>query len=422
LEQFKSRAVIAVSEGAAHLNTKAPEEFKDFGQPGPPMRKRTYLDANAGVPLLPAVREAVVSVLGEANPSSVHAEGRRARAAIEAARSEVAASVGAKPENVIFTSGATEAAALALSPRILVGRESAPIGRLYVGATEHTCVLSGGRFPPAAVTRISVHRSGAIDISKLEQALAAHDKRGGVPCLALMLANNETGVIHHVAEAAALVKQHGGYFFCDAVQALGRIPLDIAALGADFISLSAHKIGGPQGIGAIVLADEAIRPPPLLAGGGQERRHRAGTENVAGIAGFGVAARLASHHLKGAGSIAELRDRLERELLAISPDARIVGKGVERLPNTTLFVLPGLSAEVAVMAFDLEGVAVSAGSACSSGKVSASHVLEAMSEGRDAARGGVRVSLPPEAKAEDVDHFIAAWRTIHGRLRTRQAA
>jgi cysteine desulfurase len=192
--------------------------------------------------------------------------------------------------------------------------------------------------------------------------------------------------------------------------------------GVDFVALSAHKIGGPQGAGALVLADESVRPEPLLTGGGQERRRRAGTENVAVIAGFGVAAKRANHHLAGAGRIAELRDRLERELLAVSDEARILGTGAERLPNTTLFAVPGLPAETLVIAFDLEGIALSAGSACSSGKVAASHVLEAMGEPPEVARGGVRVSLPADVEAADVERFIAAWRVIHSRMRRSRAA
>jgi cysteine desulfurase len=387
------------------------------------MIKRSYLDANAGAPLLPQAREAMLSALAvAANPSSVHAEGRRAREIVERARGDVADAVGAKPANVIFTSGATESAALALTPRIHAGKSVAPVARLYVGATEHPCVLAGGRFPADKVTRFPVERSGIVDLAALERALADHDRSEGAPYVALMLANNETGVVHPVAEAARLTKAHGGYVFCDAVQALGRIPVDIAALGVEFLALSAHKLGGPQGIGALVLADESIRPEPLLTGGGQERRCRAGTENVAGIAGFGVAARLAASHLGEAGRLAELRARLEQELLAVSPAARIAGATAERLPNTTLFAEPAISAETAVIAFDLEGIAVSAGSACSSGKVTASHVLDAMGEPAEIARSGIRVSLPYDAEEADIENFIRAWGVIHARLSRPKAA
>lgn len=386
------------------------------------MLSRIYLDANAGSPLLPEVREAMVAALGNAaNASSIHAEGRQARLLVEDARTEVAKAVGAKPENVIFTSGATEAAALALTPKLLSERGRVHAGRLHIGATEHPCVLSGGRFSPESVTKLPVERSGRVDLAALATALERHDEGDGVPYLALMLANNETGVIHPVAEAARTVKALGGVVFCDAVQALGRIPLDIGELGVDFLALSAHKLGGPQGAGALVLANEAPRPEPLLTGGGQERRRRAGTENVTAIVGFGVAARHAGHHLSDMGRIATLRAELERQILAISPQARIVGGDTERLANTMLFAVPGLSAETAVIAFDLEGIAVSAGSACSSGKIGASHVLEAMGES-EIARSGIRVSLTASASAADIEAFSVAWRAIHGRLRESRAA
>ena len=387
------------------------------------MLKRIYFDANAGAPLLAEAREAVVDALNaSANASSVHAEGRAARALLENARAEVAAAVGAKAENVIFTSGATEAAVFALTPKIHSGRELVTASRLYVGATEHPCVLAGGRFPADAISRLPVERSGEINLAALDEALAGHDHSAGAPYVALMFANNETGVIHPIADAAANVKKHGGYVFCDAVQALGRIPVDIAALGVDFLSLSAHKLGGAQGAGALVLALESVRPEPLLTGGGQERRRRAGTENVAAIAGFGVAARHAAHHVGESGRIAALRDEIERELLAVSPDAKIIGCDAQRLSNTTLFAVPGFSAETLVIAFDLEGIAVSAGSACSSGKVTPSHVVEAMGEPADMARGAVRVSLTPAAKEGDIAAFVVAWRAIHARMRRSRAA
>jgi cysteine desulfurase len=383
------------------------------------MLQRIYLDANAGTPLLPEARDAVVSALQEmANASSVHAEGRKARAAIETARVKVAAAVGGKAQNVIFASGATEAAVLALTPDIV----PQPAGHLYVGATEHPAVLAGGRFAPERVTQVPVTPDGTIDLDALESLLQHNDPLAGAPYVTLMLANNETGVIHPVAEAARMTKAHGGYVFCDAVQALGRIPVDIAALGVDFLALSSHKIGGPQGAGALVLADEAVAPAPLLTGGGQERRHRAGTENVSSIVGFGVAAGLARSHLADAGRIAALRAELERGLVAVSAETRIFGTEAERLPNTTLFAAPGMAAETAVIAFDLEGIAVSAGSACSSGKVARSHVLEAMGVPESVARSGIRVSLTNAAETADIEAFVAAWRAVDARMRQGKAA
>jgi cysteine desulfurase len=381
------------------------------------------MDANAGVPLLPEAREAMLAALGSAaNASSVHAEGRAARGLVETARAEVAALAGVSSERVVFTSGATEAATLALSPRVVVAGESVRIGRLYVGATEHPSVLAGGRFPAAAVTTVPVLRSGAVDLAALAALLDRHDDAAGPPLVALMLANNETGVIHPVAEAAALVKARGGFLFCDAVQAPGRLQVGIRSIGADFLAVSAHKMGGPQGAGALILADGDVHPEPLLRGGGQERHRRAGTENVAALAAFGVAARLAGYHLDEVGRLAGVRSRLEEGIRSVAPAARIFGVDAERIANTTLFAVPGLAAEVAVIAFDLAGISLSAGSACSSGKVAASHVLRAMGEAGDAVQGAIRVSLTPNAEAADVDTFLAAWGDIYERLRESRAA
>lgn len=382
--------------------------------------QRIFFDANGGAPMLPSARDAVVAALGEAaNASSVHAEGRGARQRVEAARQSVAALVGAVPEAVIFTASATEAAAHALSPVIQDGRATRRIAHLYVGATEHPCVLAGGRFPSGAVTQLPVEPTGVIDLAALERILAAHDAGAGPPYVALMLANNETGVVHPVASAARLVKRHGGYLFCDAVQAVGRMAVDIAALGADFIAISSHKLGGPQGAGALVLADQDIRPEPLLRGGGQERRQRAGTENVAALSGFGVASEHARHHLGEAGRLALLRRRLEAGLRAADPEVEILGAAAERLPNTTLFVAPGIAAETAVIALDLAGVAVSAGSACASGKVAESHVLKAMGQ---SGGSGIRVSLPFGATEDEVDRFLAIWGDVRRRLLPGRAA
>jgi cysteine desulfurase len=384
---------------------------------------RIYLDANAGAPLLAEGRQVMLAALhAGGNASSMHAEGRAARRLVEEARAAVAALAGADPANVVFTGGATEAAATALSPVMHDGRERVSIGRLYVGATEHPCVLAGGRFAADRIVRLPVLPDGRLDLEALDRALEAHDSAEGPFFLALMLANNETGVIHPLAEAARRVKARGGLVFCDAVQAAGRIPIDMSALGVDFLALSAHKMGGPQGAGALILADEAVRPEPLLRGGGQEKFRRAGTENVAAIAGFGVAARHAAHHLQEVGRLRILRERLEAGIAESAPDALVAGAGAERLPNTVLFAVPGLAAETAVIAFDLEGIAVSSGSACSSGKVGASHVLEAMALPPDLRRSGIRVSLAHASTDADVDAFLAAWRGIYARLQPARAA
>jgi cysteine desulfurase len=356
------------------------------------------------------------------NPSSVHAQGRQGRAAIETARAEIAALAGAGPDQVIFTSGATEAAVTALTPRLLSGSKTIAASRLYVGASEHPCVLSGGRFEAGDVSVLPVDANGVIDLAAMERSLSNHDRAAGRPFVALMLANNETGVIHPVCEAAAIARRHDAVIFCDAVQAAGRIAIDIQALGVDMLALSAHKMGGPLGVGALVLADEALRPAPLLTGGGQEKSRRAGTENVAAIAGFGVAAAAALHHLEEAERIGDLRARLETGIRHVAPDTVIFGAAAERLANTVLFAVPGVNAETAVIAFDLEGIAVSSGSACSSGKVGDSHVLAAMGVSPELHRGGIRMSLAPSASAAETEHVVEAWKRIYARLSDRRAA
>ncbi len=342
------------------------------------MPDRVYLDWNATTPLRPEAQAAMAEAWELCgNPSSVHAEGRRARRLIEDARVAVARAVGAAPRNVVFTSGGTEANALALSPG-LRGGASQPVERLLVSAIEHPSVLAGGRFAAEAVTRIGVTRGGLLDLERLRALLAS-----GPPALvSLMAANNETGVIQPVAEVAEIVHGAGGLLHVDAIQAFGKMPFNIKEVGADLATLSAHKIGGPKGVGAVVLAEGLAGLEPLLRGGGQELGHRAGTENVAGIAGFGAA----------------------------------IGAAEPRLPNTTLFVAPGVKAETAVIGFDLEGIAVSSGSACSSGKVRPSHVLEAMGLGPEIAQSGVRLSLGWSTSEADVDRCLEAWRKLSAPL------
>jgi cysteine desulfurase len=380
------------------------------------MNQRSYLDYNAAAPLRPEVREAMGEALSLCgNPSSVHAEGRAARAAIEAARTDVAALVGARPEDVIFTSGGTEANALAFA---------SPTGsawHCYVSAVEHPSVLAGGRFYPETTTRIAVTSDGVIDLEMLARELAKHHLGGWRPLVSVMAANNETGAIQPVAETAKIVHSAGGLLHTDAVQAAGRIKLEIAALGADMLSLSAHKIGGPKGAGALVLGNGAS-VEPLIKGGGQERRRRAGTENVAGIVGFGVAAKLAAAELKNIGEVARLRDELESGALAIAPGATVLSANVERLPNTSCIAVLGVKAETLVIGLDLAGIAVSSGSACSSGKVEASHVLSAMGVADELAQGAIRVSLGFATRRDDIDNFLKAFAELIARLRPRVAA
>jgi len=380
------------------------------------MNQRYYLDYNATAPLREEVREAMAAALSlEGNPSSVHAEGRASRAAIEAARAKVAALVGAQPEEVIFTSGGTEANALALAA------QAGQAWHCYVSAVEHPSVLAGGRFYRETTTTIPVTQDGVINREILAKELEKHHLGGWRPFVSLMAANNETGAIQPAAETSKIVHAAGGLFHTDAVQAAGRITLDMSALGADMLSLSAHKIGGPKGVGALVLGNGAS-VEPLIKGGGQERRRRAGTENIAGIVGFGVAAELAAAELTNVDAMAKLRDELEQRALAIAPDAVVLSAGVERLPNTSCIAVPGAKAETLVIGLDLAGVAVSAGSACSSGKVEASHVLRAMGVADELAQGAIRLSLGFATKRDDIERFLSAYAELIKRLRPRVAA
>ena len=371
------------------------------------MDERIYLDWNATAPLRKEARAAALAALGlVGNPSSVHAEGRTARHVIEQAREQVAALVGAAPRNVVFTSGGTEANMSALVP-------TAARDRLLVSAIEHPSVLAGGRFPTESVERLPVTGRGEVDVDALEERMAA---LGGRALVSLMLANNETGVVQPVSQAASLIHAAGGTLHVDAVQAAGRIPCDINALGADFLTLSGHKIGAPKGVGALV-GRNAVALDPLVKGGGQEHGLRGGTENVAAIAGFGAAAAAARVDLASERTrMAALRERLEARLKAASPEMVIFGAQSERLPNTTLFAVAGMKAETAVIAFDLAGVAVSAGAACSSGKVQPSHVLAAMGVPPQLAGAAVRVTLGPSTTESEIERFIEAWIKVSGSL------
>jgi cysteine desulfurase len=376
------------------------------------MPDRVYLDWNATAPLRREAREAMAAAwdLG-GNPSSVHAEGRQARRLVEEARASIAAAVGAIQRNVIFTSGGTEANALALTPG-LRQTGAAPAARLLVSAIEHTSVLAGGRFPAETIGTIGVTRSGLVDLDRLRAMVGS-----GPPALvSVMLANNETGALQPVAAAAEIVHAAGGLLHVDAIQAFGKIPFDINTINADLITLSGHKIGGPKGAGAVVMAEGLAGLEPLVRGGGQELGRRAGTENVAGIAGFGAAAKAAMGALgNDAAGLETLRNRLESGLRQ-TPGVIVFSGDVPRLPNTTLFTVPGLRAETAVIGFDLAGVAVSSGSACSSGKVQPSHVLEAMGFGPKLAQGAVRLSLGWSTSSADIDRCLEAWRTLAGTL------
>jgi cysteine desulfurase len=376
------------------------------------MPDRVYLDWNATTPLRREAREAMAVAWDlQGNPSSVHAEGRQARRLVEDARVAISDAIGALPRNLVFTSGGTEANALALTPG--VRRGSGPsVKRLAVSAIEHASVLAGGRFPADAIGSIGVSRSGVVNLDSLRATL-----EGGPPALvSVMLANNETGALQPVEQAAEIVHAAGGLLHVDAIQAFGKIPFDINTINADLVTLSAHKTGGPKGVGVLILADGVAGSEPLMRGGGQELGRRAGTENVAGIAGFGAAVKAAMAVVKrDANRVEGLRNRLESGLRQ-TPGAIIFSDDVERLPNTTLFSVPGLKAETAVIGFDLAGIAVSSGSACSSGKVQPSHVLQAMSFGPELAQGAVRLSLGWSTSEEEVDYCLEAWRKLAGTL------
>ena len=380
------------------------------------MTTRSYLDYNATAPLRPEVRDAMVAAFDAyGNPSSVHAEGREARALVEAARAKVAVLAGARPEDVIFTSGGSEANALALAA------QAGEAWQCYMSAIEHPSVLAGGRFYRESTTRIPVSSDGVIDLTALEKELTKHHLGGWRAFVSLMAANNETGAIQPVAEAAKLVHVAGGLLHSDAVQVAGRLPLKFGALGADMMTLSAHKIGGPKGVGALLLRQGAA-VEPLIKGGGQERRRRAGTENVAGIVGFGVAAELAAAEAEWAPELAALRDKLETKALGLVPETVVLAGKVERLPNTSCIAVPGTKAETLVIGLDLACVAVSSGSACSSGKVEASHVLSAMGVSPELAQGAIRVSLGFGTTSADIERFIGAWGELIKRMRQRQEA
>ncbi len=349
------------------------------------------------------------------NPSSVHAEGRAARAIVETARHEVAALVGAAPQDVFFTSGGTEALNIALTPE--VDGPDGPAEVLLVGAAEHAAVLAGHRFAPEAVLTIRVDPAGVLDLNALEDALEACAGRRVM--LALQAANNETGVIQPVAEAAALVHRYGGFVLCDAVQAAGKIACDIEALGADAIALSGHKFGAAKGVGALIFRPSRHHlSRGVVRGGGQERGLRSGTENVVGIAGFGAAAsRLRKVAVSGGEALIGWRAQVER--VVEEAGAVVFGAIAPRLPNTACFAVPGIEAQLMLMSLDLAGIAVSSGSACSSGKVKPSHVLAAMDVAPDVASGAVRVSLGWTTTEEDIAAFAAAFQGVVERVRPR---
>lgn len=366
---------------------------------------RVYLDHNASSPMRPQVKEALVEAMEKAaNASSIYEEGRKAKGLVEHARELVAQLVKADSKAVTFTGGGSEANATVLQPNMSVEGKPVLLDRLFVSSVEHDSIVKGGRFAAEKIEKIPVDTNGLIDLRWLETRLKELSDIGETALVAVMLANNETGILQPASQVGALVAKHGGYFLCDAVQAPGKISIDINSIGAHFLTLSAHKIGGPQGVGAIVRQSESYAFQPLIRGGGQEAYGRAGTENIMGIHGFGVAAELAANDDKS-NRLATMRDALEEGLEGVT----IIGNSGPRLPNTSCIAYPGVPAETMLISMDLQGFAISSGSACSSGKVGISHVLTAMGLDENIARSALRVSLGWNTEEEHIKEFVKAF-------------
>jgi len=370
------------------------------------MNKTIYMDYNATCPIRPVVVEAVATAMAQGgNPSSVHAVGRAARGIVEEARVKVAALVGSRARDILFCSGGTEAA-----NTVVLGSGAKS---LIVSAIEHDCVLAAASIADVPVFNLPVGESGTVLLDALVDLL----KQAPKPALvSVMFANNEMGVVQPIREICKLAKEHGALVHTDAVQAAGKLPIDMATLGADYLTLSAHKIGGPQGMGAIVMSPTAPLKP-LLVGGGQELGRRSGTENVAGVAGFGAAAIEALNHLADNERLAELRDKMEAELRRHANELVIIGEKAERLPNTSCIALPGVKGETQVMHFDLAGICISSGAACSSGKVKPSHVLEAMGYELELVNSSIRVSLGHETTEAETEAFVESWKRLYDRTK-----
>ncbi|TGY89591.1 cysteine desulfurase [Marinicauda algicola] len=376
-----------------------------------------YLDHNATAPIRPEALDAVMQALARTgNPSSVHGAGRAAKALVERAREIIARAVRARAEDIVFTSGGTEANNLAL-----FSAKDAGVKRLIVSAIEHDAVMDAARATGLPVEILPVTADGVADLSWLENRLKDWNAADGVPFVSLMAANNETGVIQPVEAAGRLVAEAEGLFHVDAVQALGKIDYDVAGTLAHYTAFSAHKVGGPQGVGALALACDAP-VSRLLHGGGQEKGRRCGTENVGGIAGFAAAVEAAYAAPQEAAHVRALRDRAEEIIKAAAADVKIWGERAERLPNTLCLSAPGWNSEIQVIAMDLAGFAVSAGAACSSGKVRKSRVLEAMGASPEEAASALRVSFGPGNTLEEAESFANAWLQARARARPKLAA
>ena len=375
------------------------------------MAQRIYLDYNATAPIRPEVIELMCEIMDTVgNASSVHEPGRQARQRVETARQQVAELVSASAKNIIFTGSGTEADNLALRgflPRHLI--ES---------GVEHGAILAPALLLDPYASIVKVGSQGQLDLASLEAALSASD---GPALVSLMLANNETGVIQPVAEAAEIAHAHNALVHCDGIQGAGKILVDIDQLGVDLLSLSGHKIGGPQGVGALVMREDRSVLAQMV-GGGQEMGRRSGTENVAGIAGFGEAARLAASELEQFAELTTMRNRMEEQLAEVAPSRKVIGSDVPRLPNTSCVTMPGVRSDTQVIALDLAGISVSAGAACSSGKVSASHVLDAMGMELDEAMTAIRISLGRSTTEDEINRFVETWSLIFKRNSSHASA
>ncbi len=376
------------------------------------MKERVYLDFNASAPSKPEVIEAVgAAMVAGGNASSVHTRGRQARRAVEEARARIAKLVNCRPGEVIFTSCGTESNNLAL--------KGAKVTAIAVSAIEHDSTLAAAQASGTPWLLLPVDEVGLLKMEALEEVVA---KTHPPFLVSVMLANNETGVLQPIAQIAEKVHQKGGLLHTDAIQAAGKVPVDFAALGADMLSLSAHKIGGPQGVGALIVR-EGVELQPRMVGGGQELRRRSGTENVPGIVGFGRAAELALDDVEGRARLATLRDALEKSVAGMSPHSTFFSQPVARLPNTANFTMPGVDGSTQVMAFDLEGIGISSGAACASGKVASPRVQMAMGATEEVAGAAIRVSLGPTTQKADIDRLLAAWQRLWERTQSsRQAA
>ncbi|NVJ70509.1 MAG: cysteine desulfurase [Alphaproteobacteria bacterium] len=372
------------------------------------MKSAIYLDYNATSPIRDEVIEAVTAAMqAVGNPSSVHSAGRDARARVEEARAQLAAFVNARPRDVVFTSGGTEA-----SNTVIRGCGAKTI---LLSAIEHECGFAAAKEAGVPVEVIPVDANGSVRLDALETLLTKAEKPALV---SIMYANNEMGILQDLKAVVKVAKAHDALVHTDAVQAAGRVPLDFKELGVDYMTLSAHKIGGPQGVGAVVLGP-TVPLKALVSGGGQELSRRSGTENVAGITGYGVAAMEAMVALGDMNHIAALRDKLEADIRAHANDVIIVGSKGDRVANTSCLIMPGVKGETQVMHFDLNRICISSGSACSSGKVKVSHVLTAMGFAPEEAECSIRVSLGYRTTEEDIDRFVDAWKSIYNRTRAR---